>query len=323
MRKLPLLVLIPLSLLMVGPAPASRGHPLPGRPDDAAPASPAPTRSPGPADPLQPEQAEAVKWRGRYYDNRTLDGSPKGERDDACIDFNWHDDSPWSGRVGKDNFSVRWTKDQHFEPGFYQFYVVTDDGARFWIDDTVIISDAWKDQPPTEYSNGIQLQGGTNTLKLEYYEHTGTAQIKLWWEKRGDYPDWKAEYFKYHDDPRFCDGPVLTRNEQAIDYDWGEGSPSSVLGNDFWAARWTGSVPFVGGLTRFFALSDDGVRVWVDVNDNGSFSDSGENIIDQWEDQSETLSSGDIYISPGSHRVRVEYYERAGDAVMRFWWRTW
>ncbi len=326
MRKFPILLLIPLGLLMVGLAPSPPTSPMPAKSVYATPVSPTPVTGPVPADLPVPQQAEAAKWHGQYYNNRFLSGSPSGERDDGCIDFNWGTTSPWSGVVGADDFSIRWTKDQHFEPGLYRFHLLTDDGARFWIDPQVnhyTIINAWTDQPPTEYTSEIQLQGGTNSLKLEYYEHTAGAQVKFWWEVLGDYPNWKAEYFKYFDQPRLCDGPVLTRNEDAVDHDWGTESPSSVLGTDFWAARWTGTPRFVGGLTRFFTRSDDGVRLWVDANDNGSFGDAGELVIDKWVDQSVTLWSGDIYVSPGPHRVRLEYYERTGDAVVQLWWRNW
>lgn len=322
MRKLWILFLILLGLLILGLAPPPPAHPMPAPPVYTTPTSPTPT----PAADADLQQAEITRWRGEYYNNRSLSGSPAGERDDACLDFNWGGSSAWSGRVGSDDFSVRWTKDQYFAPGLYRFHLLTDDGARFWIDPDVnnyTIIDAWMDQTPTTWPAELQLQGGTSELKVEYYEHTGGAQVHLWWEELGNYPNWKAEYFKYFDDPRFCEGPAITVNEGAINHDWGTGSPSPALGGDFWAARWTGNASFVGGLTRFFARSDDGVRVWVDTNDNGSFGDPGEFIIDQWVDQSVTIHTGDVYVSPGSHRVKVEYYELVGDAVMQLWWRNW
>lgn len=323
MRKLWILLLVPFGLLMVGLAPPPPAPPMPAPPVYSTPVSPTPT---APADVAGPQQAGTTRWHGQYFNNRDLAGTPAGERDDACIDFNWGATSPWPGAVGVDDFSVRWTRDQSFEPGLYRFHLLTDDGARFWIDPQVndyTIIDGWKDQPPTEYTTELQLQGGTNSLKVEYYEHIAGAQVKLWWEKLDTYPNWKAEYFKYFDEPRFCGGPVVTSNEEAINFDWETGSPAPALGADFWAARFTGNASFVGGLTRFFARSDDGVRVWVDANDNGSFGDPGEFIIDKWIDHSVTIWTGDIYVSPGSHRVKVEYYERVGDAVMQLWWRNW
>ncbi len=326
MRKMPILLLIPLCVLIVALAPPPPGYPQPSKSVYATPVYPTPAASPMPVDSQKPQQAEAVQWRGQYFNNRFLSGSPAGERDDGCIDFNWGTTSPWSGVVGADDFSVRWTKDQYFEPGLYRFHLLTDDGARFWIDPQVnhyTIIDGWKDQPPTEYTTELQLQGGTNSLKLEYYEHIGGAQVKFWWEKLGEYPNWRAEYYKYFGEPRFCDGPVVTRNEVAINHEWGIDSPSPVLGTDFWAARWTGAPRFVGGLTRFFTRSDDGVRLWVDANDNGSFDDPGEKVIDKWIDQSVSLHWGDLYVSPGTHAVKLEYYERTGDAIAQLWWRSW
>lgn len=330
MRKLLILLLVPLGLLILGlkpPPPAS--FPQPATPDYTTPVVPTPTTAP--AD-TKPQQEEVTRWHGQYFNNESLAGAPAGEREDECIDFDWEGSSPWSGVVGVDHFSVRWTRRQFFQGGSYRFFFVTDDGARLWIDPEVndfTIINAWTDQPPTFYqSDLVPLQTGHNTLRVDYYDDTANAEIRLWWERLGDYPDWKAEYYKYFNQPRFCDGPIITKNEVAInhgedDADWAGGSPSSALGTDFWAARWTGSPQFVGGLTRFFTRSDDGVRLWVDANDNGSFDDPGEFLVDKWIDQSVTIWTGDVYLSPGRHQVKVEYYERTGDAVMQLWWRTW
>lgn len=327
MRKIWLLLLIPFGLLMVGLAPPPPLHPMPAPPVYETPVAPTPTAEATPAGAVGLQQNEITPWHGRYFNNRHLSGAPSGERTDPCLDFRWSTASPWSGVVGFDNFSVQWTKRQFFEGGQYRFYLRSDDGSRLWIDPDVndfTIINAWTDQPPTTYvSDPVPLQTGYNTLRVDYYDRTDNAQVRLWWEKLGTYDGWKAEYYKYFDDPRFCEGPALTRSEGAINHDWGEGTPSSALGNDFWAARWTGSPHFVGGLTRFYALSDDGVRLWVDANDDGVFDEPAERVVDVWVDRAAAISTGDVYLSPGPHRVKVEYYERTGDATMRLWWRTW
>lgn len=326
MRKFQVLFTFVFALLVVGLGPSPPTYPRPAESVYSTPTAPTPTAHPTPADSLQSQTAEAMPWHGQYFNNRSLEGGPAVERTDDCIDFNWGTGPPAAG-MRADNFSARWTKQQDFEHGFYRFYLLTDDGARFWIDPQVndypIIGDAWKDQPPTVYTRDIELQQGTNSLLVEYYEHAGTAQIKFWWEKLGEYEGWKAEYFKFFRPGGPCGGPVLTRAENAIDHDWDTGSPSADLGPDHWAARWTGNPRFVGGLTRFFTRSDDGVRLWVDANDNGSFEDSGELIIDKWIDQSATVWSGDIYVRPGVHQVKLEYYEQTGEALVKLWWRNW
>jgi hypothetical protein len=45
-------------------------------------------------------------WRGQYFNNMTLSGSPAFERDDAQVNLDWGNGSPGSG-VGTDRFSVR------------------------------------------------------------------------------------------------------------------------------------------------------------------------------------------------------------------------
>lgn len=300
MPTLRVLALVALSLLLVGLAP--------------------------PEPEQEPQQDQVTRWAASYFNNRFLQGSPIHTREDDCIKFNWGTGSP-AVNVPADNFSARWTKRQFFEGGLYRFHLLTDDGARFWIDPDVnpwpVIGDAWKDQPPTEYVRDVPLQTGYNTLEIEYYEHTGIALIEFWWEKLGDYPNWKGEYFKFYREDGPCGGPVLTRNDEQIKFDWGLGSPSPLLGDDFWAVRWTGTPTFVGGYYRFFTRTDDGVRLWVDLNRDADFDDPGELVIDRWIDQSVTTWTGDVYLSPGPHRVRMEYYELVGEAVAHLWWRSW
>jgi hypothetical protein len=54
------------------------------------------------------------------------------------------------------------------------------------------------------------------------------------------------------------------------------------------------------------ATADDGVRVWVD----------GQIVIDAWNDHSATNYSATVYLGTGAHNLRVEYYERYGNAVI-------
>ena len=38
-------------------------------------------------------------------------------------------------------------------------------------------------------------------------------------------------------------------------------------------------------------------------------------VIDKWIPQSRTTHTGSIYLAAGTHHVKVEYFEAAGDAV--------
>jgi PKD repeat protein/uncharacterized protein YraI len=245
-------------------------------------------------------------WRGEYYNNAGLSGSPVLVRDDYAVSFDWGTSSPGSG-VPADNFSARWTRSVGFSSGLYRFYVRADDGARLWVDGALMI-DEWHDSSPTTYQADVTLSEGTHSLRMEYYDHSGGAVAQLAWEKRSEssYPDWKAEYF----DNRKLDGdPVLVRNETEIDHDWGTGSPSGVPSNNF-SARWTRKLSFSSGTYRISVWVDDGVRLWVDDT----------LVIDSWKDGSLRLLEAEHTISSGKHRIKVEYYERSGDARIEVTW---
>ncbi len=128
-----------------------------------------------------------VNWRGEYYNNKNLSGSPALVRDDAQIDFNWGSGSPAPGVVGPDLFSVRWTRNLSLDAASYRFTLTVDDGARLWVNNHLLI-DTWKDQSPHTYTGDIYLAGGSIPVKLEYYENTGVAVARLSWAKAGGSP---------------------------------------------------------------------------------------------------------------------------------------
>jgi hypothetical protein len=117
---------------------------------------------------------------GRYYDLPT--GQVVESRIDPVISFDWENEAPFSG-IGPDNFGVGWTGEvsaPSSEP--YTFHLVCDDGARLWLDNRLLI-DAWEDHPTTAFhSQAVQLEAGhKHLLKLQFYEKTGQASIKLAW----------------------------------------------------------------------------------------------------------------------------------------------
>jgi len=119
--------------------------------------------------------------------------------------------------------------------------------------------------------------------------------------------EWYAEYFT---NINLAGAPALVRYESKLHFEWGTGSPGAGIPNDNFSARFTRSEWFTGGTYRFSYRSDDGMRLWV-----------GDTlIIDDWRDRAATWSIVDHYVAPGTHRVRVEYYERGGNAALQVAW---
>jgi hypothetical protein len=114
-----------------------------------------------------------------------------------------------------------------------------------------------------------------------------------------------AEYF---DNSTLSGDPVLTRSDDAIDFNWGEGSPSFVVPFDVFSARWTRTKTYPAGTYRFSVTGDDGIRVLVD----------GTPVIDGWFYQAPTTYTADVPLPEGEHTVVVEYFEHTGGAVARF-----
>lgn len=248
------------------------------------------------------------RWRGEYYANRTLSGSPEFVRHDTVIDFDWGNSAP-DDRLGRDDFSIRWTGDLPLRAGQYRFTVITDDGARLWVDNHLLI-DAWREQAATTYVESIYLPGGNVPVRLEYFERSGNARISLHWERiGGDVEEgWLGEYYGN----RYLSGsPVFVRRDAAIDFEWGHGAPDPRLGSDDFSVRWTTVHDFKRGRYRFSAETDDGVRLWVD----------GHLLIDKWEDRERTRTSRTMNLDAGTHTLRMEYFEHRGEAVARLWWK--
>ncbi len=118
---------------------------------------------------------------------------------------------------------------------------------------------------------------------------------------------WLGEYFA---NPNLQGAPAMVRVDPAIRFNWGFGSPAPGLPAANFSARWTRTVWFDPGHYRFLARVDDGVRVWL----NGSL------IIDEWRDGSVRSVTADRTLAGGWHSLRVEYYERSGEAAIDFGW---
>jgi hypothetical protein len=118
-------------------------------------------------------------WFGEYFANRTLSNQPTFTRQDTDIAFHWGMDSPHP-RLAADNFSIRWTADLSFQGGRYRFTSETNDGARVYVDGNLII-DAWKTGGRAT-SREVTLHAGVHRVCMEYFEASGEARARLYWE---------------------------------------------------------------------------------------------------------------------------------------------
>ncbi len=277
--------------------------------------------------PVQP-QPPATSWRAEYYNNRGLQGDAALVRQEPVLDINWGTGSPDAELIQVDNFSARFTQDLNLSAGTWRFTASGDDGVRLWVNGQLII-DQWREQAFAPFSAEIWLGGGSVPVKLEYFEATQNARVRLEWALAGSQPapqptpvpppppyyppednpsdedpDWRGEYYA---NASLNGAPDFIRHDSNINFDWGTGGPRPDFRTDWFSVRWTRTMWFPEGEARFTVDVDDGVRLWVD----------GNLIIDKWFAQERTRYSERINLSRGQHRVVVEYMERTALSYIR------
>ncbi len=119
---------------------------------------------------------------------------------------------------------------------------------------------------------------------------------------------WQALYWN---NTTLTGTPALARQESAIDYNWGTGSPASpTINADNFSARWSTQISLESGSYRFNVMSDDGVRLFIDSVKQ----------IDGWSDHPATSYQYTLDHDGGSLNLILEYYEHEEAAQVKLSW---
>ncbi|MBI5288847.1 MAG: PQQ-dependent sugar dehydrogenase, partial [Chloroflexi bacterium] len=101
---------------------------------------------------------------------------------------------------------------------------------------------------------------------------------------------------------------TIPSSTPTLDFFW-PGSPQPSVLADGWSVRWTRADTWVAGTYRFSAITDDGMRIYVD------------NVLkmDAWFGQAPTPWFVDVAIAAGPHTLKVEFYDgdNAATAYLR------
>ena len=113
---------------------------------------------------------------------------------------------------------------------------------------------------------------------------------------------WRAEFF---DNIDFAGKPHHLAYHRVVDFNWGMKAPLPSWRADNFAIRWDTCVSVKSSTRVTFRLgSDDGSRLYVD----------GAQIIDNWARQPFVVVTRTTILSPGTHHLRVEYFDAGRDA---------
>ncbi|HEX9728262.1 MAG TPA: glycoside hydrolase family 3 N-terminal domain-containing protein [Gemmatimonadales bacterium] len=120
--------------------------------------------------------------RGEYFDNNALAGQPVLVRTDRGVDVRWTLNPPGRG-IPFDWYSVRWTGTIAAAPGGVgRLGVEGNDGYRLYLDGDLIV-DNWRKQSYRTVMADVDLEPGSlHDIRLEYFESTGNARVKLVWD---------------------------------------------------------------------------------------------------------------------------------------------
>ena len=131
--------------------------------------------------------------RGEYFDNNRLEGQPRVVahrrahrfRLDAQLARRAAFRSTGTRRGGRARSPLR-------AAAFSSIGIEGNDGYRLWIDDRLVI-DNWRKESYGRRMPTVNLARGTeHAIRLEYFESTGNARLKLVWDA-GVANDWRAQ----------------------------------------------------------------------------------------------------------------------------------
>ncbi|MGW1465435.1 PA14 domain-containing protein [Streptomyces sp. NPDC002308] len=119
-----------------------------------------------------------------FYANTTFAGTPKKTDCDNAMDQNWGNNAPLAG-LPKDNFAVRYSVTRDFGGGGpFTFAASARDGVRVYLDGVRKI-DIWKNGSATvSKSVNVTIPSGKHTLRVDYVNWTGAANVKFGYAPR-------------------------------------------------------------------------------------------------------------------------------------------
>jgi beta-glucosidase len=120
----------------------------------------------------------------------------------------------------------------------------------------------------------------------------------------------KGEYF---DNREFKGAPVFTRVDRQVDFHWRDRSPDPrIRDDDNFAVRWTGElVPPVTGTYYLGGYGLTGFRIYLD-----------DELLTRFENVHEPSKTYEkrVLEAGRAYRLRIEYFEKEGDALMQLLW---
>lgn len=265
-------------------------------------------------------------WLAYYYPTSNPTGIPKtakiisptGEYNGLYEDHG--SNSPASG-IGSDNFSARYTSAQRIQAGEYILRARADDGVRVYLDGKLVIDD-WNNGGFRENAIKLNISDRANIptdqkdihwIEVQYFDKTYSGKIDFELEPYANSNDgeWVGEFYKNinREGTAYIIGGKESLNKITnVGFNSGIKAPYSFLPADYFSARYTKKTQLDTGTYVFSANADDGVRVYLD----------DKLVLDAWPNSSFKTKREGVYVTGGTHVIRVEYYEKSSRSFLSF-----
>ena len=148
----------------------------------------------------------------------------------------------------------------------------------------------------------------------------------------GSYVNQSLRAVTAHDDWRTTQTISGTRTDYAIDFlsnSWGTRADVGITGGtdanwDDFSVQWDGWISIPKDGTRLQTRSDDGSRLWVDVNGDGTYESDDTEFWDNGWGTGHGIQDGALTrpLDAGTYQIRVQYEEGGGGNSMTLDWLT-
>ncbi|MCB0156767.1 MAG: hypothetical protein KDD83_01445 [Caldilineaceae bacterium] len=130
-------------------------------------------------------QGNDAPWQAQYFGGIELQGVPVFTQPEVAgngrpLDYTWGTSSPAPSQLAADFWSGRWVGQFQFESGNYIFNVISDDGVRLYLNDTLVI-DRWSDGYVQTSKQFIGVGEDRHTVRVEFYDRSGNSILQVWW----------------------------------------------------------------------------------------------------------------------------------------------
>jgi hypothetical protein len=143
----------------------------------------------------------------------------------------------------------------------------------------------------------------------------------------GSYVNRSLRAYSPHDDWRLTQVISGTRIDPTLSFvteGWGSRAAVGLTGGsdsnwENFSVQWDGWVQITRDNTALMTHSDDGSRMWIDVNGDGVFASSGAEFVNNnWgSGQAQTLGPASEPFKAGTYRIRIQYEEEFGGNRMQ------